>query len=184
MRQARARHNTCGACGGTRPRCPWAAAGPGRASRRRARQHISDPAPLVWRAPEGPEGTGGLRGAAPNDVRRPSLAGAQSSPARHSRRPEHQRGHKQQHAARTARGRTGHAAVGDQAGQQTTSRKTAAHGRIDQPGPQDSTPGARNTGDRARRPKHQQRHKHRAPARHSKRGRHQPTPCANVLTHP
>ena len=24
---------------------------------------------LVWRAPEGPEGTGGLRGAAPNEVR-------------------------------------------------------------------------------------------------------------------
>ena len=31
--------------------------------------HISNPAPLVWRAPEGPEGTGGLRGAAPNEVR-------------------------------------------------------------------------------------------------------------------
>ena len=30
---------------------------------------ISDLAPLVWRAPEGPEGTGGLRGAAPNEVR-------------------------------------------------------------------------------------------------------------------
>ena len=29
----------------------------------------SSPAPLVWRAPEGPEGTGGLRGAAPNEVR-------------------------------------------------------------------------------------------------------------------
>ena len=25
--------------------------------------------PPVWRAPEGPEGTGGLRGAAPNEVR-------------------------------------------------------------------------------------------------------------------
>ena len=141
--------------------------------------HTAPQAPPVWRAPEGPEGTGGLRGAAPNDVRRPSLAGG-----RVLRRPEHQRGHKQQHAARTARGRAGHAAVGDQAGQQTTSRKTAAHGRIDQPGPQDSTPGARNTGDRAQRPKHQQRHKHRASARHSKRGRHEPTPCANVLTHP
>ena len=29
---------------------------PGRASRRRAEPHISDQAPLVWRAPEGPEG--------------------------------------------------------------------------------------------------------------------------------
>ena len=57
-------------------------------------------APPVWRAPEGPEGTGGLRGAAPNEVRTPSLAGG-----RGLRRPEHQRGHKHQHAARTARGR-------------------------------------------------------------------------------
>ena len=38
------------------PRC-WSAAGPGRAIH-------SDTAPLVWRAPEGPEGTGGLRGGA------------------------------------------------------------------------------------------------------------------------
>ena len=29
----------------------------------------------MWRAPEGPEGTGGLRDAAPNGVRSPSLAG-------------------------------------------------------------------------------------------------------------
>ena len=41
-------------------------------------------APPVWRAPEGPEGTGGLRGAAPNEVRTPSLAGG-----RDLRRPEH-----------------------------------------------------------------------------------------------
>ena len=45
--------------------------------------------PLVWRAPEGPEGTGGLRGAAPNEVRSPSLAGG-----RGLRRPEHPWGHK------------------------------------------------------------------------------------------
>ena len=30
--------------------------------------------PPAWRAPEGPEGQGGLRGAAPNEVRSPSLA--------------------------------------------------------------------------------------------------------------
>ena len=36
------------------------------------------PAPLVRRAPEGPEGTGGLRGAAPNEVRPPSLAGGRT----------------------------------------------------------------------------------------------------------
>ena len=47
----------CGGCRrdrGARLRCPWAVAGPGWAIH-------SDPAPLVWRAPEGPEGTGGLR---------------------------------------------------------------------------------------------------------------------------
>ena len=55
-------------CGGRRRdrrarlRCPWAMAGPGR-------HHSAPKAPLVWRAPEGPEGTGGLRGAAPNEVR-------------------------------------------------------------------------------------------------------------------
>ena len=65
-------------------RCPWAAAGPGRASSRRVELPNSDPVPLVWRAPEGPEGTGGLRGAAPNEVRTPSLAGG-----RGLRRPEH-----------------------------------------------------------------------------------------------
>ena len=56
------------------------------------RAHISDPAPPVWRAPEGPEGTGGLRGAAPNEVRTPSLAGGRAL-----RRPEHQRNHKHRH---------------------------------------------------------------------------------------
>ena len=39
-----------------RLRCPWAAAGPGRSSRRLTRPHISDPTPLVWRPPEVPEG--------------------------------------------------------------------------------------------------------------------------------
>ena len=73
-------HTKCHRCGGCRSirraclRCPWAMAGPGRASSRRAKPHISNQAPLVWKAPEGSEGTGGLRGAAPNEVRPPSLA--------------------------------------------------------------------------------------------------------------
>ena len=70
-------------------RCLWVAAGPGRASSRRVELPNSDPAPLVWRAPEGPEGTGGLRGAAPNEVRSPSLAGGRAL-----RRLEHPWGHK------------------------------------------------------------------------------------------
>ena len=56
-----------------RLRRPWAVAGPGRASRRRAERNSQRGrragGPPVWRAPEGPEGTGGLRGAAPNEVR-------------------------------------------------------------------------------------------------------------------
>ena len=56
-------------------------------------------APLVWRAPEGPEGTGGLRGAAPNEVRSPSLAGGRAL-----RRPEHPWGNKQHETARPHRG--------------------------------------------------------------------------------
>ena len=80
---------------GARLWCPWAVAGPGRASKRRTKPHISDQAPPVWRAPEGPEGTGGLRGAAPNEVRPPSLAGGRAR-----RRPEHQRRRKQQAQSR------------------------------------------------------------------------------------
>ena len=89
----------CGTCARrSRPRHPWTAARPGRASRRRTEPYVSTPnaagvegakgicrcargrwrglsglrgdapnhtsvdqAPPVWRAPEGPEGTGGLR---------------------------------------------------------------------------------------------------------------------------
>ena len=67
-------------------------------------QSSAHPAPPVWRAPEGPEGTGGLRGAAPNKVRSPSLAGGRAL-----RRPEHPWGHKQHEAARPHRGRAAHA---------------------------------------------------------------------------
>ena len=60
-------------------------------------------APPVRRAPEGPEGTGGLRGAAPNAVRSPSLTGGRTL-----RRPDHQRDIKQHPHARdpSARART------------------------------------------------------------------------------
>ena len=57
--------NRIGGVRRTRLQRPWAAAGPGRASSRRAKLHNSTPAPLVWRAPEGPEGTGELQNAGP-----------------------------------------------------------------------------------------------------------------------
>ena len=66
--------------------------------------------PLVWRAQEGPGGTGGLRGAAPNEVRPPSLAGGRAI-----RRPEHPWGNKPPRTRRrhnkTARPQWGRAAV-------------------------------------------------------------------------
>ena len=112
-RQARPQHTRPHWCGGrrrdrraragfeTRHRAKrgclvsWAVAGPGCGARGRWRglagsrdnapsQTSAHQAPQVWRAPEGTEGTGGLRGAAPNEVRTPSLAGG-----RGLRRPEH-----------------------------------------------------------------------------------------------
>ena len=66
-------------------------AGPDRASSRRAEPHISDQAPPVWRAPEGPEGTGGLR----DRPLRAKLACGDLAGGRARRRPEHQRRNKQ-----------------------------------------------------------------------------------------
>ena len=64
-------------------------------------------------------------------------------------------------AARTASGRAGHAAAGNQA----AARHDGAR----------KTNGATRCGDGG----------NRTPVtRHSKRGRHQPTPCASALTHP
>ena len=60
------------------------------------RAHISDQAPLVWRAPEGPEGTGGLR----DRPLRAKLACGDLAGGRARRRPEHQRRRKQQAQSR------------------------------------------------------------------------------------
>ena len=134
-----------------RLRCPWAVAGTGQAPKQRAEPDNSDPAPLVWRAPEGPEGTGGLRGAAPNEVRSPSLAGGRAL-----RRPKHPWSHKQQagrppptgtQSDQTEPGRlcavdggrteppglTQHAAPETPVEPQATSRKAAAHRHTERP---------------------------------------------------
>ena len=147
--------------------CPRAIAGPGRTTSRRAEPHISDQAPPVWRAPEGPEGTGGLRDRPLRAVR---LACGDLAGGRARRRPEHQRSHKQQAQSQIpaaaavgcgrARRRQGLAAVPVGGGgawpdneptrraelaARTASGRAAAHGHTEQPGPQDSTCGARNT---------------------------------------
>ena len=111
-RQARPQYTRPHWCGGRRrvrrtwPRCPWAVAGPGQASRRRTEPENSDQAPLVWRAPEGsaavPVGGGGAwpgfeidhsepqarvwrsrgRAAAHGRIKQPGLT-------KHTRRPKH-----------------------------------------------------------------------------------------------
>ena len=94
-------------CGGRRrdrrawPRCPWAAAGTGR-------HHTAPKAPPAWRAPEGPEGTGGLRD-------RPLRAAGSRVAISRAAGPD---------GARNTRGATSN-----------TSRKAAAHGNNQQPGP-------------------------------------------------
>ena len=74
------------------PRCRWVAAGPGRASRRRVELPNSNPAPQVWRAPEGPEGTaavpvGGGRARAGLEIDHSEPSGSRVAISRAGRRP-------------------------------------------------------------------------------------------------
>ena len=107
-------------------------------------------APLVWRAPEGPEGQGGPR----DRPLRAKLACGDLAGGRARRRPEHPWGHKQQRAARTARGRA------------------AAHGHTKQPGPTKHT----------RRPEHQRHHKQRRKSGGAKQ-RRKPGGITGAATH-
>ena len=73
-------------------RCPWAVAGPGRASSRRVELPNSDPAPQVWRAPEGPEGlvavpVGGGRARAGLEIDHSEPSGSRVAISRAGRRP-------------------------------------------------------------------------------------------------
>ena len=119
---------------GAWPRRRWAVAGPGRASRRRAEPHISNQAPLVWRAPEDPEGLAevpvGGRGAWPRCrwvAAGPGRASRSTTPS----------------AARVWRSRG----------------RAAAHRHTQRPGPQDR----KHSGRARRRPEHQRSHKHPGP---------------------
>ena len=104
----------------TRPGCWWAASGPGRALRRRAEPHVSDRPPQVWRAPEGPEGAGGLR----DRPLRAKLACGDLAGGRGLRRPQHQRHHKQH--AQEGRRPPAHTAAGPD-GARNTSVTTSSH---------------------------------------------------------
>ena len=130
-------HRRCEGRKRARLRCPWAAAGPGRASRRRTQPHASDTSPPAWRAPEGPEGQAA---AAVGGGAWPRCRWVAAGPGRASR-------------------------------STTPSRRLACGDLAGGPPP---------TGTHSGRA-HKQR---KNAARHSKRGRHQPTPCASALTHP
>ena len=178
--------------GRARPGCWWAAAKPGRASRRRAQPPISHHAPLLWRAPEGPEGTGGLR----DRPLRAKLACGDLAGGRTRRRPQHQRHHKQTRGSPTgAKDQAGVLVGGVRAwpGFETTRPATdqppcatvvegaggsGGHGRASR----STTPSRRLAcgdlaGGRTRRhPQHQRRHK-----QHAQEGRRPPAHTAVQL---
>ena len=160
----------------------------------------SNTAPPVWRAPEGPEGTGGLRD---RPLRAFRLACGDLAGGRARRCPEHQRSRKQQAQSRIpaappawrapegargpgcgTRGRRGLAAVPVGGG------RARAGLEIDHSEPSGSRVAISRAGRRppahtAARPTSSTRPlRGIGTARHSKRGRHQPTPCASALTHP
>ena len=120
--------------------CTRAMAGPGRAPSQRTEPHISDQAPLC----------GGRRRDRRARLRRPWAA---AGPGRASRR----------RAERSSqRGRLA-------GGPPPTGAQSSPARRVRPDGTRNTSGATSNA---------------RAPARHSKRGRHQPTPCASALTHP
>ena len=107
-RRYKRQHTRSHWCGGRRRdrrailQCPWAAAGPGQALSRRTEPHVSTPSAA---GVEGAGGSGGHRRASRSTTPSRRLACGDLAGGRARRRPEHQRSHKQQHTARTARGR-------------------------------------------------------------------------------
>ena len=107
-RRYKRQHTRSHWCGGRRRdrrarlQCPWAAAGPGRTTSRRTEPHVSTPSAA---GVEGAGGSGGHRRASRSTTPSRRLACGDLAGGRARRRPEHQRSHKQQHTARTARGR-------------------------------------------------------------------------------
>ena len=180
--------------GGAWPRCRWAAAGPGRASRSTTPSRRLACGDLAGgRARQRPEHQRSRKQQAQSQI--PAAAAVGGSGGWTNNKPTHEQ-HQRPGATvwRAPEGPEGLAAAavgggGAWPGFETTRRaelaartargRAAAHGRTKQPGP---------TSQARRHPEHQGSNKQpsnaRAPARHSKRGRHQPTPCASALTHP
>ena len=107
-RRYKRQHTRSHWCGGRRRdrrailQCPWAAAGPGRTTSRRTEPHVSTPSAA---GVEGAGGSGGHGRASRSTTPSRRLACGDLAGGRARRRPEHQRSHKQQHTARTSRGR-------------------------------------------------------------------------------
>ena len=121
MRQARAGHDTRGQQ--VTPRCRRA--GPGRASRRRTEPCISDQAPLVWRAPEGPAAVpvGGGR-AWPGSTQTPRPIGGRREAC--GAWPGFETTRRAKLAARTASGWAGRAAAGPSGARNTSGATSIA----------------------------------------------------------
>ena len=98
---------------------------------------ISDPAPLVWRAPEGPEGTGGLRD---RPLRAARLACGDLAGGRARRRPEHPWGHKQH--KQEGRRPPAHTAAGPDSARNASGATDQAPTQHRGAGPQARAPGA------------------------------------------
>mgnify|MGYP003088433385 CR=1 FL=1 len=96
-------------CGGRRrdlPRCRWAVAGPGRASRRRTEPHVSRPGAA---GVEGAGGSGGHGRASRSTTPSRRLACGDLAGGRARRRPEHQRCHNETRPRPVSRPRPRHA---------------------------------------------------------------------------
>ena len=137
---------------GAKLRCPWAVAGPGWASRRRVELPNSDPAPQVWRAPEGsaavPVGGGGAC---------PGFDPTHRATRQHTR--SHWCGRRRRHLpqcrwvaagpGRASRSTTPSAArVWRSRGRAAAHRHTQRPGPTKQPGPAAGSDGTRNTSER------------------------------------
>ena len=173
--------------------------GPGRASSRRVELPNSDPAPLVWRAPEGPEGlaavpVGGGRARAGLEIdhsepqARVWRSRGRAAAHRHTQRHGPSR---QASGARNTSGATsintrrrrlagGPPPTGTQSDQTEPGRLCAVDGgRIEQPGPTVRHAGARNTSGATQQVK-PQKHNEKCPLKHQHSQLHSNTPKSHM----
>ena len=151
--------------------CPWAVAGPGRASRRRVELPNSDLAPQVWRAPEGPEGTvavpvGGGRARAGLEIDHSEPSGSRVAISRAGRRPPAHTAARPTEAGPAARTASGRAAAHRHTQRPDRTRQIMRSGRrAHRAARPDTTRGAQNTSGATQQAK-QQQHNEKCPLKH------------------